>query len=173
MAGKEADAAASAQEKQSCLLLLRRELKNPGNYTELLWGGNTIHWPNPEVFRKSLEQYPADLYRTLLQHLEESEDSQDDLRQLCRFYLNILDDEVLAEQMETLEGDAICSADNEDVDFSIEELKKEMELLLSRVAGRRTTMEKDMRKHARWRELPSGRRRSGISPREVSSTSWS
>ena len=90
MAEREAEDAAYAQEKQECLLLLRRELKSPLNYVELHWGGNAIQWPNPVEFRKSLEKYPEELYRTLLVHLEEGEDSQQDLRNLCSFYLQYI-----------------------------------------------------------------------------------
>ena len=55
----EEEAALYAQEKQKCILLLQRELKNPLNFVELHFGIGK--WPDPVEVRMSLNQHSKEL----------------------------------------------------------------------------------------------------------------
>ena len=99
-----------AQEKQAALLLLRRELNNEDNFVQLLWGATTIKWPNPERFRDALGTHTDVTYKALLRDMEDGEDSQQ-VRGLCSFFLQSLEEEDTADKMEKLEGEAIEATD--------------------------------------------------------------
>ena len=102
----------TAQEKQAALLLLRRELDKEDNFVQLLWGATSIKWPDPERFRDALGigTHTDVTYKALLREMEDGEDFQQ-VKGLCSFFLQILEEENTANKMEQLEGKAIIASD--------------------------------------------------------------
>ena len=140
-----------ADQEDECILFLREQRSNPSNFCVLKFGvtENAVSWPSPEEVKKNLDRFSMEVYTSVQQHLvEEDDDSTKPIRDLCNYYLELLSDEARAEEMEDLENKAIKAKDNTDESFSIVELTEEMQLLLSKVADRRTTMEKDVREIA-------------------------
>ena len=110
MTDRDGESPTFAQEKQAALLLLRQELNNEDNFVKLLWGATSIKWPDPVRFRDALGTHTDVTYKALLRDMEDGEDSQQ-VRGLCSFFLQTLEEENTADKMEQLEGEAIEATD--------------------------------------------------------------
>ena len=66
----------TGQAKVAARESLREELSREGNYVELLWGGTSIKWPDPDKFRSALSAHSDATYKALLLDMGEGKDSQ-------------------------------------------------------------------------------------------------
>ena len=134
----------TGEEKQAALQSLRAELNQEENYVELLWGGTSIKWPDPDKFRSALSAHSDATYKALLLDMEEGEDSQQE-RSLCGFFLRIVEEENTAEEMERMEGKAIIASDLAPEDIYLEGLRQEIDQLLAGVEVKKRVKEIELR----------------------------